>query len=76
VEAKTCGRCLGWTDSLEKVREILNNQFSACEGCAHQAQMQVVTEQFRMRLPRWWVVQGNVVVPIWIVELLKKHPEI
>jgi hypothetical protein len=37
--------------------------------------MQVVAEQFRMRLPRWWVVQGNVVVPIWIVELLKKHPE-
>jgi hypothetical protein len=38
--------------------------------------MRIAADQFRMRLPHWWVVDGTVVVPIWIVELLKSHVEI
>ena len=29
-----------------------------------------------LRAPRWWVVDGAVIVPIWIVEKLKKYPEL
>jgi hypothetical protein len=61
---------------MEGVIQILAKQWSACEHCAHQSVIRKLVEQFRMRRPRWWVVDGDVVVPIWIVERLKKHPEL
>jgi len=33
--------------------------------------MKVVAEQYQMRRPRWWMVGSTVVVPIWVVEILK-----
>jgi hypothetical protein len=33
--------------------------------------MRAVTNQYRMRLPRWWVVNNVIVVPMWIVESLR-----
>jgi hypothetical protein len=35
--------------------------------------MRVVSEQFRMGVSQWWVVDGVVVVPVWAVEILKTH---
>jgi hypothetical protein len=38
--------------------------------------MRVVCEQYRMRSPHWWLVDGALAVPIWVVELINKHVEI
>jgi hypothetical protein len=35
--------------------------------------MAIAIEQLRKGRPAWWVVGGAVVVPIWIVEHLKKR---
>jgi hypothetical protein len=76
VETKSCRRCLEWTNSPKKVMEILTNQDGACEGCAQRAVIRTVSEQFQTRQPHWWVVDNAVVVPIWIVELLKSRREL
>jgi hypothetical protein len=75
VELESCRRCLEWTHSPKKVLEVLTNQDSACAGCAQQTVIRTVNEQFQTRQPHWWVVDDVVVVPIWIVELLKSHRE-
>jgi hypothetical protein len=31
-----------------------------------------MSRKFQLHLPRWWVVDGVVVVPIWIVECIRK----
>ncbi|MBI4191404.1 MAG: hypothetical protein HY525_12820 [Betaproteobacteria bacterium] len=69
----SCGRCSGWTGSLEDVLAILNGEWSACEDCAHKEVMRVVAKQFRSRQPQWWVVNGKAVIPIWIVERLRNR---
>jgi hypothetical protein len=61
-------------ESPEKVRAVLSSKFGGCDDCTHQATMQAVTSQFRLRLPRWWVVNNVTVVPIWIVEFIRMHP--
>jgi hypothetical protein len=75
--SQACGRCLlaakTVTDAVEGLAALIDSA-SPCESCVHQSAMRIVAEQFRMRLPRWWVVDGKVVVPIWIVELLKSYP--
>lgn len=76
VGAKPCGRCQEWTTSATAVMDVLNNKWQGCENCAHQAVMNTVTEQFRMRRPRWWIVGGNVVIPMWVVELLRKSTKL
>jgi hypothetical protein len=67
----SCNRCLEWTNSVETVLEVLNNDASACEGCGRQREMRVVADQYRKRRSRWWIVGTKVVVPIWIVETLR-----
>jgi hypothetical protein len=61
---------------VEGVQSILRGEWSACETCAHHVAMNVLIDQFRNRRPQWWVVDGAVVVPIWIVESLKKNREL
>jgi len=71
VQAKSCNHCLSWTTEANVLQEVLSNKGGFCEGCAHRADMKVVTEQYQMRRPRWWMVGSTVVVPIWMVEMLK-----
>jgi hypothetical protein len=54
------------------VQEILNNQLGACAGCADQAVINAVVRQYQRGQPRWWVVNNIIVVPIWVVELLRQ----
>ena len=68
----SCRACIEWTECLEKVKTVLADSFSSCDDCEQQATMRTIANQFRMRLPRWWVVNNVVVVPIWIVELLRQ----
>jgi hypothetical protein len=56
--------------------EFLRGVRTACDSCRRQPGMRAVIEQFQMRQVRWWVVNGVVVVPIWIVEHLRMHPEL
>jgi hypothetical protein len=35
--------------------------------------MRALINQYRMRMPRWWVVNDVIVVPIWIVESLRMN---
>jgi hypothetical protein len=65
----------GWNSSPEQVRIILCNAESACKNCKHHTDIRAVATQFLAGLPKWWVVNGRVVVPIWIVEQLKMNLE-
>ena len=76
MSSKSCSRCLGWTTSAKVLLDILNDRSSACEGCVHGADMKLVIEQYQTRRPRWWMVGSTVVVPIWMVELLRKRKNI
>ena len=62
--------------SVESVIRILQDDWGRCEGCTNGDVLEVLIKQFRLRAPRWWVVDGAVIVPIWIVEKLKKYPEL
>ncbi len=76
VNSNLCHRCGEAFRSVETVLKILKNEWIQCESCMQPAAIPVLIKQFRLRMPRWWVVDGTVLVPIWIVESLKKHPEI
>ena len=72
-EGMSCSRCLEWTTSVESVLEVLSNESCACEGCGSQKTMKVVADQYHKRRPRWWIVGTTVVVPMWIVEQLRRR---
>jgi len=71
--AISCSRCSGWTDSVEAVLDVLEKEWQACEGCTHEQLMRLVSSQYQMRQSQWWVVDGRGVVPIWVVEHLRKR---
>lgn len=73
VQSELCSRCVEWTTSTEALREVLNNQWRTCETCAQRSVMWTVSEQYRTGRPRWWVVGGKMIVPIWLVETLKRR---
>jgi hypothetical protein len=54
----------------------LNNQLGDCAGCPEQSVMRKLVRQYQKGQPRWWVVDNVVVVPIWMVELMRRAPEI
>lgn len=73
---ESCGRCPGWTGSIEDVLEVLSGKWRACEACTEREMMRAVVHQHRSRHPQWWVVDGRRVIPIWIVEHLRNsRPE-
>ena len=72
MNEKPCHRCLGWADSPEIVQAILARQFSPCEDCDQKPVIRALTQQYEMSQPRWWVVNNTQVVPIWVVDALKK----
>jgi hypothetical protein len=70
-EVNACRVCFERAKSPEKVRDVFRTQFRGCDDCDHIETMRAVTNQYRMRLPRWWVVNNVIVVPMWIVESLR-----
>ena len=64
----SCKRCSEWNNADDDVQEMLDGRSSACSGCANQKAIGVVSDQYRKQLPRWWVVKGVMVVPMWVVE--------
>ena len=72
----SCGRCRGWAESLVGVLDVLENGWSACEECSNHQVMRVVAKQFQSRESQWWVVDGRVVIPVWIVEHLRNRLQI
>jgi len=72
----SCRRCTRWTASVEEVLKVLEHEWSACDGCACDEGMRMVRRQYRMRQPQWWVVDGKGVIPIWIVERLRKRVQL
>jgi hypothetical protein len=36
--------------------------------CPEKTTIEVVTRQFQANCPKWWVVDGRAVVPVWIKE--------
>ena len=73
MHSGSCSFCLEWTDSEENVANALRGRWRASASCVHQPLMQVAINQLRKGLPIWWVVGGEVIVPIWAVEVLKKR---
>ncbi len=73
MPVESCRHCIESVTSVHEALAILNSPPRRCETCSQAKTMRNVVEQFRTRQPHWWVVDGAVVVPIWIVELLKKH---
>jgi hypothetical protein len=74
VKPKSCRGCIESSDSTGEMVEVLNNGTSECASCPHEPVIRNVNEQFRMKRPRWWLVNGEVVVPVWLVERVKKSP--
>jgi len=72
IGQRTCGRCLGWADSPTVVEAVLSERFSACAGCPNHSDMHVVSQQYSLHQPRWWVVDGESVVPVWLVDKFRR----
>jgi hypothetical protein len=73
VTSNSCTGCLGSAESIDDVLKILKDEWSACDSCPGAPVVRVLAEQYRRRHPQWWVVDGNLVVPIWIVEKIRRH---
>jgi hypothetical protein len=76
MNSASCRRCIELAETAREALAVLNNPPTQCKTCTQSSIMHIAAEQFRMRLPHWWVVGGTVVVPIWVVELLKSHVEL
>jgi hypothetical protein len=76
MKPEACRRCIGLAETAEEVLAILNSPPDRCASCSESGVMRVVCEQYRMRSPHWWLVDGALAVPIWVVELINKHVEI
>lgn len=73
VSPISCGRCTNWADSPSEVLKVFKGQVEMCQDCAHKKVIEVAIRQLRSNHPRWWVVHGKVVVPIWIQERLRNE---
>jgi len=73
MKSSPCRPCIESDATASDILAMLNNPPEKCSHCASSVVMRVVSEQFRMGVSQWWVVDGVVVVPVWAVELLKTH---
>jgi hypothetical protein len=73
MKPEACRRCIGRAETAEEVLAILNSPPEKCANCSDAAVLRVVCEQYQMRTPHWWLVDGALAVPIWVVELLNHH---
>lgn len=76
MKTETCRRCIGRAETAEEVLAILNSTPVKCANCSDAAVLRVVCEQYQMRAPHWWLVDGALAVPIWVVELLNHHVDV
>lgn len=75
MKSELCDRCPAGAKSLDApgVLDFLENDWNACESCPHGKELRVAAQQFRLRKSQWWVVNGRAVIPIWVVEHLRKR---
>lgn len=57
--------------SVPGVRDLLRHNWDTCENCSFEKDFRTVAQQFQMRKPQWWVVNGKSVIPVWIIERLR-----
>jgi len=76
MKSESCRRCIGFAETAEDALAILNSPPGKCADCANSAMMRTVCEQFQMRVPHWWLVDGTLAVPIWVVELVNNHLDV
>ena len=63
-----CGCCEGWAESPGETLKFLKGERQPCMHCPEKTTIEVVTRQFQANYPKWWVVDGRAVVPVWIKE--------
>ena len=68
-----CRRRIGQAETAEAILALLNNPPDRCADCSDSAALRTVCEQYQMRTPHGWLVNGALAVPIWAVELLDRH---
>ena len=51
---------------------ILKAEAEICEGCPEQPVLQTVSEQYQAQRPRWWQINGELIIPVWLVERIKR----
>lgn len=73
VSPISCGRCTNWADSPSEILKVFKGQLEMCENCGHKKLIVVAIRQLQSNHPRWWVVDGKVVVPIWVQERLRNE---
>jgi hypothetical protein len=64
----SCTRCLEWDRPATNVHAILHGEWPACLGCAGQDTIKIAVEQYCAQQPRWWLVNGVLAAPIWVIE--------
>ena len=70
--ADLCRGCIEDGSTDREMHALVNNEHEKCEGCTHQPLIKTLAAQFQANKPRWWVVNGKVLVPIWGVEMLRR----
>jgi hypothetical protein len=70
LQSTTCSRCAAWAESPAETLKFLKGERQTCPGCPHQAKIELVARQFQANCSKWWVVNGDVVIPVWITERL------
>jgi hypothetical protein len=73
LDEKICRNCLGSCSSTEETLGILQGESTLCVGCDEYTTLVTISEQYRSQRPRWWQVNGEIVVPVWIVERVRKR---
>jgi hypothetical protein len=76
MKPEACRRCIGFAETAEDVLAILNSPPDKCAACSDAAVLRVVCDQYQMGSSHWWLVDGALAVPIWVVELLNNHVEV
>ncbi len=57
--------------SVAGVRNLLEKDWKTCETCLYEPDLRRVVQQFRLHRPKWWVVNGRTVIPMWVIENLR-----
>ena len=57
--------------SVAGVRDLLEKDWTTCGTCPHEPDLRRVAQQFRLHRPKWWVVNGRTVIPMWVIENLR-----
>ena len=72
MEQKRCRICLEESPSTDGMITILKAEAEICEGCPEQPVLQTVSEQYQAQRPRWWQINGELIIPVWLVERIKR----